>query len=171
MIRRIAKLLKVLNSETDPAQMSLALCFAMILGLTPLFSLHNLLVIFLVLLFRVNLSTVILGWLLFSGVSYILDPIFHRLGLAILTNKSLEAFWTALYNLTIFRLAHFNNSIVMGSLIFSLILFVPVFLLSNMLVKRYRDHILAWVRKTRLVQILKGSKLYEAYQAVSGWGD
>jgi uncharacterized protein (TIGR03546 family) len=171
MIHRIAKLLKVLNSETDPAQISLALCFAMILGLTPLYNLHNLLVLFLALLFRVNLSTVILGWLLFSGVSFILDPLFHRLGLAILTNQSLDAFWTSLYNLTIFRLAHFNNSILMGSLVFSLILVIPVFLLSNMLIKRYRDHILAWVRKTRLVQILKGSKLYGAYEAVSGWGD
>ncbi len=169
MIHRIAKLLKVLNSETDPAQISLAFCFAMIMGLTPLYSIHNLIVLFFLLLLRVNLSTFILGWLFFSGVSYLLDPLFHRIGLAILTTKSLEAFWTSLYNLTIFRLAHFNNSILMGSLLFSLILFIPVFLLSNMLIKRYRDHILAWVRKTRLMQLLKGSKLFQAYEAVSGW--
>ena len=149
MIHRIAKLLKVLNSETDPAQISLAFCFAMIMGLTPLYSIHNLIVLFFLLLLRVNLSTFIL--------------------LAILTTNSLEAFWTSLYNLTIFRLAHFNNSILMGSLLFSLILFIPVFLLSNMLIKRYRDHILAWVRKTRLMQLLKGSKLFQAYEAVSGW--
>ncbi|UCH22092.1 MAG: TIGR03546 family protein [Deltaproteobacteria bacterium] len=171
MINRVAKLMKVLNSETDPAQISLAVCFAMIIGLTPLYSLHNLLFLFIVLLLRVNLAAFILGWLFFSGVAYILDPLFHRIGLAILTAKTFETIWTALYNITIFRLANFNNSIVMGSLIVSLILFVPIFLLSNMLINKYRDHILAWVRKTRIMQILKGSKLFQAYEAVSGWGE
>jgi uncharacterized protein (TIGR03546 family) len=56
MINRVAKLMKVLNSETDPAQISLAVCFAMIIGLTPLYSLHNLLFLFIVLLLRVNLA-------------------------------------------------------------------------------------------------------------------
>lgn len=171
MINRIAKLMKVLNSETDPAQISLAVCFAMIMGLTPLYSLHNLLFLFMVLLLRVNLASFILAWLLFSGVAYLLDPLFHSIGLAILTAETLEAVWTALYNITIFRLANFNNSVVMGSLLVSLILVIPVFLLSNMLIKKYRDHILAWVRKTRIMQLLRGSKLFQAYEAVSGWGE
>ncbi len=41
MIRAIITLLRVLNSEAAPAQISLALAFAMIVGLTPLWSLHN----------------------------------------------------------------------------------------------------------------------------------
>ena len=169
MITTIAKILKVLNSETTPGQISLALCFALIAGLTPLYSLHNLVVLLLVLFLRVNLSTFIVGWIFFSGLAYILDPIFHRLGLALLTAPSLEALWTSLYNMLIFRLSKFNNSIVMGSVLFSLIFFLPVYFLSNILINKYRDHILAWVRKTRLVQLLKGSKLFQAYEAVSGW--
>ena len=169
MITTIAKILKVLNSETAPGQISLALCFALIAGLTPLYSLHNLVVLLLVLFLRVNLSTFIVGWIFFSGLAYILDPIFHRLGLALLTAPSLEALWTSLYNIVIFRLSKFNNSIVMGSVLFSLILFLPVYFLSNLLINKYRDHILAWVRKTRLMQLLEGSKLFQAYQAVSGW--
>ena len=169
MITTIAKILKVLNSETASGQISLALCFALIAGLTPLYSLHNLVVLLLVLFLRVNLSTFIVGWIFFSGLAYILDPIFHRLGLVLLTAPSLEALWTSLYNMLIFRLSKFNNSIVMGSVLFSLIFFLPVYFLSNILINKYRDHILAWVRKTRLVQLLKGSKLYQAYEAVSGW--
>ena len=170
MLRAIAKLLKVLNSETEPGQISLAFCFAMIIGLTPLFSLHNLVLVFIVLLLRVNLSAFILGWAVFSGIAYILDPLFHWIGLTFLTAGSLEGFWTALYNTTLWRLAGCNNSIVMGSLIFPLVLFVPMFFLSNMLIRRYRDHVLAWVRKTWIMQALKASKLYAAYQAASGLG-
>ncbi len=170
MLRMIAKLLKVLNSETDPGQISLAFSFAMIVGLTPLYSIHNLLVLLAVLLFRVNLSTFILGWLFFSGIAYLLDPLFHSFGLIVLTAGPLKGLWTALYNVTIFRLENFNNSIVMGSLLLSLIFFIPLYLISNLAIRRYRDHVLAWLQRTRIMQALKASKLYSAYQAVSGWG-
>ena len=170
MFKIIAKLLKALNSETEPSQISLAFCFGMIAGLTPLMSLHNLMILLLVLLLRVNLATFILACGLFSGVAYLLDPLFHRIGLSVLRASPLDGLWTALYNVTFCRLEKFNNSIVMGSLVFSMVLFIPVCLISNLAIRRYRDHILAWVRKSRIIQALKGSKLYGAYQGISGWG-
>jgi uncharacterized protein (TIGR03546 family) len=170
VIEIIAKILKALNSDAEPGQISLALCFGMIAGLTPLLSLHNLLILFFVLVLRVNLSTFILAWGLFSGVAYLLDPLFDRIGLSVLRASPLEGLWTALYNVTLCRLERFNNSIVMGSLVFSAVLFIPVYLISNLAIRRYRDHILTWVRESRIMQILKGSKLYAAYQRVSGWG-
>ena len=170
MVNMIAKLLKVINSETDPGQISLAFCLAMVAGLTPLYSLHNLFILLLVLLLRVNLSVFLLGLAFFTGIAYLLDPVFHRIGLGILNAGALNGIWTNFYNITLLRLAKFNNSIVMGSLVFSVIAFVPLLMLLNLLIRRYREHILAWVRKTRIMQLLKTSKLYSAYQAVSGWG-
>jgi uncharacterized protein (TIGR03546 family) len=170
MLTIIAKIFKTLNSEAEPFQISLALCFAMIAGLTPLWRLHNIVVLLLVLLLRVNLTTFILGWLGFSGVAYVLDPVFHVFGLHILTNKALHGFWTSLYNSTLWRLSNFNNSILMGSLIISLGLFVPLFFLSNLMINKYREHILSWVLKSRIVQALKASKFYSIYQSVSDWG-
>lgn len=168
MFRLIAKLLKVLNSESDPGQISLAFCLSMVFGLTPLYSIHNILVLFLVLFLRANLSAFILGWLFFSGVAYILDPLFHRLGLWLLTLGSLEGLWTSLYNTILFRLEKFYNSIVMGSLLFSILLFIPLYIASNIGIRRYRDHVLAWIEKTRVMKVLKASKLYHAYQTISG---
>lgn len=170
MLRMIAKILKVLNSESNPGQISMALCLSIVAGLTPLMSPHNLLVIFLVLVLRVNLSAFILGLGLFTGAAYALDPIFHRIGLAVLTAGALDGLWTALYNSTPWRLEHFNNSVVMGSLIVSLALFAPCYFILNRLVYKYREHVLEWVRKTRIMQVFKGSKLYSAYKSVSGWG-
>jgi len=170
MIKMIAKFLKVLNSETEPGQISMAFCLAMILGLTPLMSLHNLVVILLMLVVRVNLSACILGWLFFSGIAYLLDPLFNLIGLAVLTSKGLEGLWESLYTITIFRLAKFNNSIVIGSFLFSLVFFIPLYLLSNQGIRKYRVYVLEWVKKTRLMKAFKANKLYKAYQAVSGWG-
>jgi uncharacterized protein (TIGR03546 family) len=168
-VRTLAKFLKILNSDAAPGQISLGFGFAMIAGLTPVISLHNLVVLFLVLVLRVNLSSFLLGFALFSGLSFALDPLFHRIGLTVLTAPALEGFWTALYNSTLWRLERFNNSVVMGSLIVSLSLFAPLVLIGNRLVQAYRDHILTWVKSTRLMQVFRLSKLHEYYETVSGW--
>ncbi|MSQ77432.1 MAG: TIGR03546 family protein [Nitrospiraceae bacterium] len=94
------------------------------------------------------------AWLFFSGLAYLLDSVFHRIGLAVLTAGPLEGLWTAFYNSTLWRLERFNNSIVMGSLVVSLVLFVPFYLLSNKLILKYREHFLAWVQKTKLAHVL-----------------
>ena len=170
MLRTIAKLLKVLNSETEPGQISLGFCFALVAGLTPIWSLHNVFVLLLVLLLRVNLSAFLLGFVFFSGLAFVLDPLLHMIGLALLTSGALEGLWTQLYNSTVWRFERFNNSIVMGSLVLSLAGFVPLYVLSNAVIRKYRAHILAWVQKTRLMEMFKASKLYHAYQTVSGVG-
>ena len=169
MIEAIANLLKVLNSETEPGQISLALCLSMIAGFTPVLSPHNLIVLLLALVLRVNLSAFGLGWAFFSALAYLLDPVFHAIGSKLLTAPPLKTFWTGLYNTTWFRLDLLNNTIVMGSLVFSLILFIPALIVFNLLIRRYRAHILAWVKKTRLVQAIEASKFYTIYQSVSGW--
>ena len=168
MLTMIAKLIKVLNSESEPGQISLAFCLALVMGFTPLFSLHNLIVLFLVFFLRVNLTGFLLAWSVFSALAYLLDPFFSWLGRALLTADPLTGLWTALYNITLWRLENFNNSIVMGSLSISLILFIPLYFLFNFLILRYRQHVLAWLQKTRIAQMIKATKLYSAYQTLSG---
>lgn len=48
MIKLLATLLQVINSETEPDQISLGFSFALIAGFTPLLSVHNLLILLLV---------------------------------------------------------------------------------------------------------------------------
>ena len=169
MLTMLAKLLKVLNSEAEPAQISLALCFSMAAGLPPLFSLHNVLVLLVVFLLRVNLSAFFLGTAFFSGLAYVLDPLFHWIGLTVLTAGGLNGLWTSMYNTTIWRIVRFNNSAVMGSFLFSALSFLPLFFLLNLAIRRYREHVLAWVRRTRIMQAFTASRLYDLYRKVSGW--
>lgn len=169
MIRILARILKTLNSESDPGQISLALGFAMVAGFTPFVSLHNFVIVFLILILRVNLSTFLLGLAAFSGIAYLLDPLFHRMGLALLTADSLGGLWTTLYNSTIWRLSRFNNSVLMGSFFFSLLCFLPLLFLANWGIRRYRAHVLEWVRKSRIMQALTASKFYSIYKSASGW--
>jgi len=58
----------------------------------------------------------------------------------------------------------------MGSVLVSLIIAVPLFFVSNLLIELYRDKLFVWVQKFRLVQMLKTSKLYNIYQALDARG-
>jgi len=170
MLRVLAKLLAALNSETEPTQISLGIALGMVMGLTPLWSLHNVAVLALALVLRTNLSSFLVSFALFSGVAYALDPLFHRLGLAALTTPGLESLWTSLYGSTFWRLARFNHSIVMGSVLVCAVVFVPVVLLGNALVRRYRASVLAWVRRSRLAGIVRATRFWQLYQRVAGSG-
>jgi uncharacterized protein (TIGR03546 family) len=167
MLSLLAKLLKILNSEAEPSQISLAFGFALISGFLTLFSPFNLLILLLVLFFRVNLSAYILGTVFFSGVAYLLDPLFHRIGFSVLTLPALEGLWTSMYGSTLWRIQRFNNSVVMGGIVFSLLFFMPLVLASNVLVRKYRERVLVWVRKTRLMQLVTASKLYSIYEKLA----
>jgi len=167
MLKMIANLLKILNSEADPFQISVALGFSMITGFLPLFTPLNLVILLLVFLLRVNISSYLLGSAFFAGVAWFLDPLFHRIGLFVLTAGALEGLWTAFYNTVIGRLQRFNNSVVMGSFVFSLIFFVPLVLIMNVAIRRYRQNILVWVKKSRIMQMITASKLYSLYEKLS----
>jgi uncharacterized protein (TIGR03546 family) len=167
MLRMFARLLKAMNSEAEPGQISIAFCFAMVAGLTPLVSAHNLIILFLVMILRVNVSAFIVGLGMFSALAYLLDPLFHQLGLASLQAPSLKELWTEMYNSTFWRLFRFNNSIALGSLFVSLTLFIPLYIAVSFAVVRYRRHVLEWVDRTRIMQFIRGTKFYRVYQSLS----
>ncbi|MCK5002742.1 MAG: TIGR03546 family protein [Gammaproteobacteria bacterium] len=159
MLTQIIKFIRVLGSEASPIQISMGIALAMIVGFTPLWSLHNLVVIFLLIILRINIGSFLLAWVFFSGVAYLLDPLFHSFGLSILQHEALHGTWTDMYNSTFWRVAHFNNTIVMGSLVISLLAFIPLVLLMNILIKRYRTHILTYIKKSKIATFLQSSKL------------
>ncbi len=168
MLTLLAKLLKALNSEASPSQISLAFVLGMIMGFTPLWSVHNLIVLLLALVLRINLTGFILAFGVFSGLAYGLDSLFIQAGEYLLTHADLKDFWTSLYVSDAWRVTRFNNTLVMGSLAVSLALALPAFFLFNFLIHQYRDKIFAWVQKSKLVQMLKANKFYNLYTSLTG---
>ncbi len=160
MLRLVMKVLKALNSNEAPWQISLGIIFGSVLGLTPLLSLHNLVVLFLALLINLNISMMIVSCALFSLIAYALDPLFHQVGFAILTSQSLEGLWTQFFSCPISLLANLNNTIVMGSLISTLVAAVPLFFLLNILVVKYRDVYNTFIGKFPVLKFLKVLDLY-----------
>jgi len=168
MVRLLFKLIKVIHSDLDPRQICLGFSLGMILGLTPLLSAHNLIVLLAILFFRVNIGAAILSWAVFSLIAFILDPLSHQIGLIILTKMEfLTGIWTVLYNAPFVPYTRFNNSVVMGSLIFSLIAFYPVYLGGLFMVVKYRDTFMDRFDQWKVVKVIKASSFYKLYARYS----
>jgi len=160
MFNQIIKFIRLLSSETAPVQISLGIALAMITGFTPLISIHNLAVLFVLLIFRVNIATFLLALFVFSGLAYLLDPVFHSIGKDLLTNKDWLMLWTEMFNHELWRITRFNNTVLLGGLVASLLLFVPVVVLCNFLIKRYRMYVLSYIEKSPLFRMIKSSKWF-----------
>ena len=167
MIRQVLKIFKALNSDEKPWQLSLGLAFGGIIGLMPLWTPHNILLIFLAFIINLNFALLIVGLFFFSGIAYILDPLFHQIGLAVLTAEGMQDFWNGFFNNPIFLFDRLNNTLVMGSLLFSLAASVPLFFLLNVLIRKYRQHIQVLFEK---IPILNSLKIAKVYDTLSGGG-
>lgn len=168
MLTLLARLLKALNSESGAWALAIAFVLGMFMGFTPLWRVHNLVILLVALLFRVNLSGFILSFVICSGLAYLLDPLFHQIGFAILSAESWQPVWQSMYDSAFWRVVQFHHTITLGSLVLS-IAFAPILaIVSFWIVSQYRLRIQAWFNKLKIVQALKANRFYAIYAGLRG---
>jgi uncharacterized protein (TIGR03546 family) len=153
----------MLNSETGHNQIAAGIACGFILGMTPALSLQTLLVFLIVFFFRVQFGAATLAAFFFKFIAYLLDPTFHAVGSSVLEIPALQGLFTSLYNMPIVPLTRFNNTIVMGSGVVTIIAFPFVFLLSRAMILKYRVTILVRIQQTKFWKAVKATSLYEWY--------
>ena len=119
-------------------QMAAGFAFGTALGLTPLLSLHNLLFLAAPIVLRLSISTFLFAWIAAIPVGFLLDPVFHGLGSALLSSEFLTPLWTRASNTPLLALTQFNNTVTLGSLVFWAAASIPLFFLSRRGVPSYR---------------------------------
>jgi uncharacterized protein (TIGR03546 family) len=162
-LKLLLKFIRILNNETNPRAIAAGMALGAIIGLTPKISVHNGVVLLLLLLLNTNVASGFLSMAVFSLFAYVGDPLFNRLGHALLTAQPLHGFWTKLYNTPGVPWTEFNNTLVLGSFTAALILFWPLYFTLIWAVKRYREKVLTVVQKWKIVQALKATKLFALY--------
>ena len=90
LLKLIQSIIKTLHSDGTPGQVAAGMALGAALGLTPLMNVHNLVVFSLILLLNVSFGGGMLGWALFVPVGFLLDPLFHAIGLQLLEAPSLR---------------------------------------------------------------------------------
>lgn len=165
IVKFIQSLVKALNSEGTPSQVAAGIAMGACLGLTPLMSLHNLLIVGVIMFFRVSVPGASLGWLIFTPIGFALDPLFHAMGTELLADTSaLHGLWVTLYNMPVIALGNPTNTIIVGSVVFWIVTAVPIYFLAREGVARYRASIYERYKDARFFKALRASKVYGIYR-------
>lgn len=165
ILRTFNSLIKLLNSETAPSQIAAGVAFGLLVGLTPFLSLHNLLLFMIVCLFRVNFSMFFVSLGVFKLLAFIGDPLFDVFGYWLLVDlKALRPFWISITSGALWPFFRFNNTVLIGSLVIGLILWIPVFGGSIWAVKTYRARWREQMRNSKFVKAMKATPLYGFYE-------
>ena len=165
LLKLIRSLFKTLHSDGSPAQIALGIALGAALGLTPIANVHNVLIVLLLAVLNVSFAAGMFAWAVFVPVGFMLDPVFDRLGRMLLVDTpALRPLWTTWDNVPGLALTNFNNTIVLGSLLVWLALFVPLYVASRIGVVRYRATIGERVKNSRYYKLLEASQLYNAYR-------
>ena len=163
-LKLLQSLVKTLHSDGTPAQIAGGVAIGAALGLTPLASAHNLVVVLLLLVLNVSFGAGMLAWAVFVPVGFLLDPAFDALGRRLLEAPALTGVWTQWYNTPVVPYTSFNNSVVLGSFVAWLLLLLPIFLLARLLVVRYRATLGARIAQSRYYRAFSATRAYNVYR-------
>ena len=164
-LKTLQSLLKELHSDGTPMQIALGAALGAALGLTPIANVHNAIVLALLLVLNVSFGAGMLSWALFVPLGFILDPLFDRIGHRLLMETpALTPMWTTWFNAPLVPYTNFNNTVVLGSVVGWLVLFVPIMLLVRFLVLRYRATYGERVRRSRFYKAVTASQAYNVYR-------
>lgn len=167
----ISKFIKAFRAGESPGQIAAGFCFGFLIGLMPFWTLQGVVLFILLILLNINMAAGTLAILLASLFAYLLDPIFHNIGFYILTGiPALKGTWEWLYNNPLGPLTRFNNTVVMGSFVGGLVLVFPVYFVMKKLVVAYRENFEERIKKWKIVQAIKGSKLVQLYEKIRDIG-
>jgi uncharacterized protein (TIGR03546 family) len=163
IFKQLFGFLKLLNSETGHNQIAAGIAAGFILGMTPMLSLQSFLVFLCIFFFRIQAGAAFLAAFFFAFFGWLLDPLFHAVGVQILEMRALEGLFTTMYNVPLLPLTRFNNTIVMGSGVVALALSPVIFFVSRSLVLKYRMTVVARIKETKFWKALQATSLYKWY--------
>lgn len=163
ILKQIFAFIKLLNSDTGTISLAAGMTCGFILGMTPVLSLHSLIVFMILFFFRIQIGAALITAFFFKFLAFLLDPLFDVVGRKVLEMESLTPILTKLYNMPIIPFTRFNNSIVMGSAVITFALSPFVFILCQTLIIKYRVTVLARFKETKVWKAVEATKFYQWY--------
>ena len=167
-LRLLRDLFLAFQGGTDPRHLAAGFALGAALGLVPKGNLIAASFFFLFFFLRVDKGMAFLMAAVFTPLAWAIDPLAHELGAALLTAPALRGLWTALYDMPIVPLTRFNNTVVMGNLALSALLFPPLFWLGLRLAGWYNRVARPYLESTALMRSMKSWYWYQKYRDLVG---
>jgi uncharacterized protein (TIGR03546 family) len=152
-----------LTDETEPPQIAAGVALGFLIGLLPKATLTVQVLLVLVMAMRVNFPIALLTIFATALVNPLFDRLTDPLGYALLSAPALAPLWTKLYNMPVIPWTGFNNTVLLGGLIFGLVMFVPVYLAAKKGAAVYNVRFKEKVMSSKFVKGLRRSWLVDWY--------
>ncbi len=152
MLQYIVKFFKALNSNSKPSEIANAFCIGILLGFLPKTNLLWYLIFVFFSFIRINKSFYFITILIVSQISFLLDGLFNSIGFSVLNYAPLENIFSFLIDIPFVGFTKFNNTIVMGSFVFSLLIYIPCFFLGIGFVLLWRKYIGTFLARSPILK-------------------
>ncbi len=136
-MRQFFRFFDLVCEETTPNRVAGGLVLGLTLGMFPLLSSQTVFLLLLASIIRVQLPSVVVGWLLGAMINPFLDPIFNETGLFLLKSATLRGTWSYLYHSPLIPFTRFNNSVIFGVHVLALIVAPALFFALSYVLGHY----------------------------------
>lgn len=162
-LKLVRNVLLALTGQTKPTELAGAVALGMMIAIIPKGNLIAQSLILLAFLLGINTALALAVAALFLLATPLTDRLADPIGYALLVKaEALRPAWTWLYNRPLLPWTAFNNTVVLGSTVLALLLYMPVYLAAKKLIEAYRERVVAVVSKWRVVQLVKASYWFRA---------
>lgn len=152
------KILLILKSNLSPNQIAFAFALGVFAGLPPM-GIHIIIPCTLALLVRCSFRAFLVSMGLFKLISLAAAPASFAIGRWLLDEgRGLDALWRWVLHLPVLAPMGYARYLLLGSLLLSALIAIPVFLLIRWLVVRYRRSFTEWVAGWRSSTWLRGKR-------------
>lgn len=167
IVQQVLNLIKMLHSENSENQIAVGFAMGLFAACSPISSLQVLICLLMVLFLRVQLGAFLISWLVFTILFIPLYSFFAALGDLFLTNEGLKPTFIFMQKNSVLSLTQFNNNVVLGGLIFSLIVAPTSFFVFKFLISKYRKTVVEYFKTTKFYYFLKSTILVKLYGVYS----
>lgn len=140
MIKYVTSFFKSINANAHPGDIAHAVALGLFLAILPKNNLTFTFLFFLSIFIRINKGAFFISFILFGFVTPFMDIIINNIGFWAVQLSFLRPIFIALENIPFVALFKLSNTMVLGGIIWGLILYIPVYILTRIIIAKYRKY-------------------------------
>ena len=140
MIKYVTSFFKAINANAHPGDIAHAVALGLFLAILPKNNLTFTFLFFLSIFIRINKGAFFISFILLGFVTPFMDIIINNIGFWAVQLSFLRPIFIALENIPFVALFKLSNTMVLGGIIWGLILYIPVYILTRIIVAKYRKY-------------------------------
>lgn len=140
MIKYVTSFFRAINANAHPGDIAHAVALGLFLAILPKNNLTFTFLFFLSIFIRINKGAFFISFILFGFVTSFMDIIINNIGLWAVQLSFLRPIFITLENIPFVALFKLSNTMVLGGIIWGLILYIPVYILTRIIIAKYRKY-------------------------------